>query len=190
MEDKICVDLFTDRNYTWLEQYRVKKSVSVVGAYYTITIDRSELKGLLKTARRHHIKYRWYEKRWSRASNYRSAFFKYYEPPYRCRYCNKKVTESRMVVDHVIPVAQVKKSAFARWLLTVRGIDTVNDPRNLAPSCRLCNLEKGDKMGVWTIRGIFGESKLSWIFCYAALALFIPLLVFLIYSLGVFSTIS
>lgn len=189
MEDKICVDLFTDRKYPWMTDYQIRKVSSIHGTYQTATIDKSEKKTLLKLARRHHIKYRWYEKRWARASNYRSIFFKYYEPPYTCRYCGRKLSEKQLIVDHVIPVAQVKKSAFARRLLTIRGIETVNDPRNLVAACPRCNLEKSDKMGLWVIRGVFGESKIFKIFCYTALASFVPLVVYLIYTLGAFSAI-
>ena len=68
-----------------------------------------------------------------------------------------------LVVDHLVPVAKTKKSTLARNLLYVRGIDNVNDWRNLAPSCYRCNSRKSDKMGLWYIRGILGRYELYWV---------------------------
>ena len=68
-----------------------------------------------------------------------------------------------MEVDHLIPVAKVKKSGFVRFLLRMHGIQNVNDKRNLVASCHRCNERKRDKMGVWYIRGRLGKYRIYWL---------------------------
>ena len=166
MGEKICVDLYSDALQLWMEKYNPQKVTGTKGIYYTTVIDSCQKKELLKEAHRHRIKYRWYERKWSRSSNYRDIFFKHHKPPYRCRYCNRKLTVSQMVIDHIVPISQVKKSARARRFLTLRGIQNINDPKNLAPSCSQCNSRKSDKMSLWIIRGVLGEYKLFWALSY------------------------
>lgn len=160
VENKICIDLFTDRVLPWMKSYPFKKVDGPRGLYYTIEVSPQQKKDVLKRVARSHIRCRWYEKRWARSSGYRESFFRENPPPYRCRYCGRKLSKDRLVVDHVVPVAQAKKSKVARYLLTRRGIQNVNDTRNLAPSCFKCNRRKSDKLGIWYIRGRFGGSRL------------------------------
>lgn len=155
----VCVDLFTDRLYPWMEEYHCKKASSRNGSYYTIEVEPEQQTAILKKARRYGIRYRIYDKCWSRASNYRDEFFKYNSPPYYCRYCGKELSIRQVVVDHVVPVAQTKKSWFARYLLMGRDIWNVNDIRNLVPCCWECNHLKGDKLGLWYIRGRLGSYR-------------------------------
>ncbi len=103
---------------------------------------------------------------WERSYNYRDVFFQSYDPPYRCRYCNRKLAKKYLTVDHIVPVAGTRKSFLARWILKSRGIKTVNDPRNLCASCRRCNASKGAKMGLWLIRGWLGQYRAYWITLY------------------------
>jgi hypothetical protein len=56
-----------------------------------------------------------------------------------------------MQVDHVIAVNRVKKN----WLYRLCVPHGINDLDNLVCSCRKCNLRKGDKGGLWAIRGHF-----------------------------------
>lgn len=160
MENQICVDLYTEKTYFWMTQYPLKKVTGAKWCYFTIMTDEKNLKDILKYASKYHIKYDYYGKQWSRSSNYRDVFFTYYKPPYRCRYCNKKLTPNQVVVDHIIPISKVKKSKKARKKLTLWGIKDVNDPRNLAPACKSCNKAKSNKMGLWCIRGFLGQYKI------------------------------
>lgn len=183
VDEQVCVDLFTDRLYPWMKKYNVQKVNGKHKDYFTVTVDADEKNKVVKMAKRCKIGFRWYEKRWARSSNYRDEFFKHNQPPYRCRYCHKKLTNKTLVVDHIVPIAQVKKSTWARALLTSRGIQTVNDVRNLAPSCRTCNLRKGEKMGLWTLRGIFGQYTWFWFIYYSAVAGLLLIAVYAMYRL-------
>jgi hypothetical protein len=86
-----------------------------------------------------------------------------------------------MVIDHIVPIAQVKKNTNARMLLYLQGISEVNDVRNLAPSCKKCNNKKDQKLGIWFIRGIFGKYKIYWIILNIIKILLFVILIFLFY---------
>lgn len=155
MKNRICVDLYTDYPRAWM--VGAKKTENQYGVYYTMTIQKDQLKEILRLARVSRVRARWYEERWARSSTYRNDFFREASPPYYCRYCHRLLSKKYMVIDHIVPVGQTKKSSYARSLLTIRGIQDVNDIRNLAPSCSKCNRRKSDKMGVWVLRGWFGD---------------------------------
>lgn len=180
MKNQICIDLYTEKTYYWMTQYPLKKQTGIKWSYYTITTDKKNVGEITKNALKSHIKFNCYEKQWSRSSNYRVEFFKCYSPPFRCRYCNRKLTPDKVVVDHIVPVSKAKKSQNARHKLTIHGIKDVNDPKNLAPSCESCNKRKGNKMGLWYIRGILGKYKAYWVACYLILA---ALVLMAVYSL-------
>jgi hypothetical protein len=169
MDDKYCVDIFTTKKYDWMNDYVIKTKTNPNGQYYTIIVDKSNKKTLLKKISKLHLKYRCYEERWERSSDYRKEFFKNNKPPYRCRYCNRFLKQEYMVIDHIVPIAQVKKNTNARMLLYLQGISEVNDVRNLAPSC------------IWFIRGIFGKYKIYWIILNIIKILLFVILIFLFY---------
>ena len=100
---------------------------------------------------------------YERASNYRQTFFQRTKGPYRCRYCNKKLSKDKVFVDHIIPVAKTQKTVRAKMMLAMRRCGSVNDIRNLAPACKECNSKKSDKMGIWIIRGWLGKYTTYWI---------------------------
>lgn len=105
-------------------------------------------------------------KNYIRSNNYRTEFFKKNKGPYRCVYCNKKLTKKQMEIDHLIPVSKSAHSMILRVSLKIFGIKNINDTKNLVPSCRRCNRRKGAKIGLWTIRGFLGRFKLYWILLY------------------------
>lgn len=146
-----------------MKKYNIKSKPGPYGSYFTIEANAKERKDIERKAKRCGIKYRVYDKKWDRSSDYRSEFFKHNSEPFRCRYCNKKLKKNEVVVDHIIPVGKVKKNSFARTLLYIQGISTVNDYRNLAPACNKCNKKKSDQMGFWIIRGFLGKYRLYWI---------------------------
>ena len=93
-----------------------------------------------------------------RRAGYRERFFReqkgvFGSGIYLCAYCGRPMLSSKTYVDHIIPVQKAGSSAFYGRLLKLRGIKNVNDVRNLAPSCRKCNLHKGSNGGIWVIRG-------------------------------------
>lgn len=162
-EEQYCIDMFTTTYCKWMDDYNIKTKTGLNGQYLSMVVTNNEKKKVIKKISKSKIKYRCYEKRWERSSDYRKEFFEYYQPPYKCRYCNKLLNKNYMVIDHIVPIAQVKKSTNARMKLYMRGISEVNDVRNLAPSCKKCNDRKGMKLGVWYWKGILGQYKWYWI---------------------------
>lgn len=124
------------------------------------TEQRKEVETKLKKIR---VSQQWYKKEWKRSSNYRQIFFENNQGPYRCRYCNRRLKKEYLQVDHLVPVDKVEKTEIAKLLLKLRGIEDVNNIRNLVPSCGKCNRAKGNNMGWWYLRGIFGQYKWYWV---------------------------
>lgn len=151
---------------TYPKQYQLntvkkicRKKTQKENCYSYIDKPKKEIKKLQKAG----IKYTCYRVEYERANNYRQTFFQRTKGPYRCRYCNKKLSKDKVFVDHIVPVAKTQKSRTARMMLAMRRCGSVNDIRNLAPSCKDCNSKKSDKMGLWIIRGWFGKYKAYWI---------------------------
>ena len=111
------------------------------------------------------------ERSFRRSSDYRDRFLEAHPGPWRCRYCHRRLREpGEMTVDHIVPVDAVdpfgsypewKRAAARRAMgrLSMRG---VNDLANLAPSCRRCNSSKGNRAGLWTVRGLLGAKRWYW----------------------------
>ena len=161
--EEYCIDMFTTTYRKWMNDYDIKTKNGPNGEYLSIIVAKNEKEKLIKKIIKSNIKYRCYEKRWERSSDYRKEFFEHYQPPYRCRYCNKALTRSEVFIDHIVPIGQVKKNSSARMKLYARGISEVNDIRNLVPSCKSCNERKGMKLGLWYWKGILGKYKWYWV---------------------------
>lgn len=131
-------------------------------------LSSSEVGAFKAAARADGFKLVAWEEAYERSTTYRKAFLAANPGPWRCRYCNRRIDRAeRMTVDHIVPVAAVKdpfapRRALARWVLGKEGAATVNDGRNLAASCARCNSRKGQKMGLWTIRGWLGSRGWYW----------------------------
>lgn len=92
--------------------------------------------------------------KYERDDSYRERFVAAHPPKngkYRCVYCGRKIKKDDMQVDHIIAVNRVKKN----WLYKICVPNGVNDISNLVPSCARCNNRKGDKGGLWALRGKF-----------------------------------
>lgn len=189
MVEKLCIDVYTDRMHGWMGKYGFRRKEGRGAAFYTVTGDPDTIKEIRNKAGRQHIRCCCYGAQWARSNDYRKVFFSYYPPPYRCRYCNRKLKEQELVVDHIMPVGRVKKSSRARLMLKIRGIRNVNDPRNLAPSCSACNRRKSDKIGLWYLRGILGKYKIYWIVLYILLVLAVLFVVYSLYHTGFFGEV-
>ncbi len=176
------VDIYTNRIKWWMKKYNPKEVNGPYGIYYRVKTDHKTSKKICRKAAFRKIKVRAYNKRWSRSTDYRKKFFDYYKPPYRCRYCNKKLNEEKLTVDHIIPVYQVKVNQKARNLLYLFGVSDVNDVRNLAPACFKCNKAKDKKMGLWIIKGYLGKYKWFWTVRKIVIILFLILAGYLIFS--------
>ena len=163
MGKKYCVDIYTDRTLKWFRDYESSQRQSQYGRYKTLTVDSSrEAEKIIRKAKHLGIRTRAYSRDFDRENDCRKRFLQVNKPPYRCRYCGKIITEREIEVDHLIPVARAKKSAAVRRKLKKSGMDSVNDIKNLVPACRRCNRRKGDKMGIWYIKGKLGASDRYW----------------------------
>lgn len=101
----------------------------------------------------------------SRSNNYRAIFFRTHPKPengYRCLYCNKRIPDHKIEVDHIFPVRRAK-TKYGQRFLKRHGINSVNDSRNLAAACHKCNRKKGSKGGMWLLRAMLGKYKWYWI---------------------------
>lgn len=157
-----CIDVYVKKLKWWMKKYDFKEINGKYSTYFTVKVNKTDKKKIIRKLNWRKIKYKCYEDRWSRNSSYRKNFLKVYKGPYKCRYCNKTITEENMVVDHIISVYQAKNNKHARLLLELRGITNVNDLRNLVASCRKCNEEKSEKMGIWIIKAYLGKYNWYW----------------------------
>ena len=171
-------DIYIQNNSKRKAKQKLEEMGAVSHANGCWTIETENKDAVTRMFRRYRLKYMWYKKEWSRSGNYRDTFFQTYDPPYRCRYCHRKLQKQNIEVDHLVPVARAKKSAYARILLRIQGIRNVNDERNLVASCHRCNARKSDKMGLWYIKGRLGKYKAYWVVHYI---LIIILLIAVIY---------
>lgn len=58
MKNRICVDLYTDYPRAWM--VGAKKTENQYGVYYTMTIQKDQLKEILRLARVSRVRARWY----------------------------------------------------------------------------------------------------------------------------------
>ncbi len=124
--------------------------------------NKTEIRYLVQFCRRRLMRYTLTDDSMERSSNYRRHFFMEHHGVfgtgiYLCAYCGKPLTKRHVCVDHIIPVHLAGSSPKYRRMLAVRGINNVNDTRNLAPSCERCNTKKSDKAGLWIMRGYIGR---------------------------------
>lgn len=180
MGNKFILELYTEKQTEWMEEYAFQQKKNRQGLYYLIETDEKQKKHILSKARKSHIRSRCYGKEWARSSRCRERFFRENPGSYRCRYCNRRLEKDQVVVDHIIPVNKVKISNKARNMLRRSGMTSINDIRNLAPSCVWCNSRKADKMGFWYLRGRWGKYKVYWALVYVFLLI---AMVFACYSL-------
>lgn len=92
--------------------------------------------------------------KYKRDETYRTRYIAAHPPnhgKYRCVYCGRRIPKEKMQVDHVIAVNRVKKN----WLYRLCVPNGINELDNLVCSCAKCNKRKGDKGGLWAIRGHF-----------------------------------
>lgn len=102
----------------------------------------------------------------TRSSNYRKKFFETQKPDfgnrYFCAYCGKLLPQSKIQIDHLVPVDRASNSLFLQKRLRLMGTSDINDISNLLPSCAHCNNHKRSRMGFWIVRGRIGQYKYLW----------------------------
>lgn len=106
-----------------------------------------------------------------RSANYRYEFFKNNKPKifnrYICVYCGRLMTVKQTTVDHFYPIGAASKSLSLQKRLKRRGLENINDVKNLVPACERCNKRKSAKMGWWLVAGRLGQITWLWWFRYA-----------------------
>lgn len=137
------------------------------GYYYGNFTKLSEIKRIEAFCRKKHLKYYLDNSYGKRSSNYRSVFFSNASPAifnrYFCAYCGKLLNASFITVDHLYPISKASKSVSVQSILRLFGIYSINSPKNLVGACERCNKKKGQKTGLWFIRGLIGRSNVLWI---------------------------
>ena len=162
-EESIVFYIYENRLPGRFKRYPCKEKKTVNNyTYFHVTVPVSDRKKLERFLKRRNLSYKCYERNWERSSGYRERYFASIKPPYRCRYCNRKLKKENATVDHIVPVALVKNSEKARKRLLNKGITNVNDPDNLCISCFECNQRKGERLGIWYYRAQWGRNPAYW----------------------------
>ena len=101
-----------------------------------------------------------------RSEDYREVFKQHY-PPVRslrygkvhyCAYCGRPLKKESYQVDHIYPVALINSNIKLQNKLIRKGYISVNDYRNLTPSCSKCNQKKGAKLSwLYVVKGKIGQ---------------------------------
>lgn len=106
-----------------------------------------------------------------RRADYRRRFFSGHKPDlgkkYICVYCGRRLKKDSVTVDHLYPVGCVSRDVKLQKKLERQGIRNINDPKNLVASCQSCNARKGNRMGLWILRGKLGRHLWLWWIRYA-----------------------
>lgn len=156
---RYIVNVYSKRK-KYIRKYHPTKLKKGNSHYFRIYFEsEKEAKPLIRKLERKRIRYKSYSEEYSRNTNYRNMFFRQTEGPYRCRYCNKKLTEDEITIDHIVPVKQAKTNKTAQKILKQYHIDNVNQLENLAPCCKDCNEAKGSQLGDWVKKGFLGFWK-------------------------------
>ena len=130
-----------------------------------------------------HLKFKISNSLGNRSGDYRRIFFIYNKPQimgkyYICAYCGRLRTKDRITVDHIYPIGKASKSLKYQERLRRRGIDNINEPRNLVGACKKCNGKKGAKGGLWILRAKIGKYKYLWYIRWLIRAVIIGLLIY------------
>jgi len=156
------VEVFVESCPSWLNRYDPISKLGKYGVYYTVTGSYKLCAEVRRACEARRVRCRMFDMCWERSDDYRQKFLNQFPPTkteFRCAYCGKYLTRKTLVVDHLVPVNQVKKSQKARKLLLRDGITNVNDLRNLVASCETCNKIKSDQLGSWYTRGKLGRDE-------------------------------
>ncbi len=163
MEQIWKAEIYIQKNSRWFAKHRLKKLGARQHANGCWTIEAEDRTYIARVCDRYRLKYNWYRKEWTRSANYRELFFRHNAPPYRCRYCHRRLKARKVEVDHLVPVAKARSSRLVQIGLRLQGIRNVNDVRNLVPSCHRCNSRKRDQTGIWYLRGVLGSFRIYWV---------------------------
>lgn len=152
---------------------RVKRKLRRFGLYWTGEdtfvgdIEKSEYKKLARFCNSKRLVFYINNEYGTRGTHYRADFFNHNPPVikdrYFCAYCGRLIRKRRITVDHLYPIGAVNKNLSLQKKLKRRGIENINNIKNLVASCNYCNQKKGTKMGKWIWRGRIGRYPIVWV---------------------------
>lgn len=156
---RFIVDVFSKKK-RYIRRYHPNKLKKGNSHFFRIYFeDEKSARYLIRKLERKNIRYKSYHEEYARNTNYRNMFFRQTQGPYRCRYCNRRLSDDEVIVDHIIPVKQAINNKKAQRMLRKHGIENVNEITNLVASCSDCNELKGTQLGEWTKKGFLGFWK-------------------------------
>ena len=162
MSKNYNVDIITPRRFPFKRFPDFKQQSK--NKYTARNLTKDEARKYKHKARLRGFKVYVYDKKWDR-NKYRKEFLKKYPEIIQCVYCGRKFPKHSITVDHIIPVAQAKKSRIARYLVSRLGYESINDHRNLTVACFKCNDRKKTSINpIWTIKAFLGKYPSYWIF--------------------------
>ena len=153
---RYIVNVYTKRK-RYIRRYHPHKLKKGNSHYFKIYFENeAKAKPLIRKLERKGIRYKSYNEEYGRSNNCRNLFLRQTQGPYRCRYCNRKLQDEEVCVDHIVPVAQAMNNRKAQRILKRHHIENVNQIENLVASCEQCNELKGTQLGTWTRKGFQG----------------------------------
>ena len=179
---------FTKAENIKISRYRLQKTDKYT---FSGNLSQSEYNSLCSYCAQNKINIEIINRFGTRGNGYRRNFFMAYKPVignyYVCAYCGKLVHKDRLTIDHLYPVGRVKRSAVLQKKLMKLGYESVNDVRNLVPSCDRCNYKKAARMGIWIIKGKIGRHPFVWLVRHI-IRICILWYIFLIFFTGTYKT--
>jgi len=156
------------RSYTQeSEEYLKRKGLRYDGIEYHGFVSKGRLKKLQAFADEHGLTFRIDNELGRRRTDYRRRYFSSHTPDignmYICVYCGKWMRREKTTVDHLYPIGRVSRDLALQKKLSGKGIQNINDSKNLVAACNSCNNRKKDAMGLWILKGKLGRHK--WLWC-------------------------
>ena len=155
------------RSYTpESEKYLKRKGLRYDGIEYHGFVSKGRLKKMQAFAAEQGLTFRIDNELGRRRADYRRRYFSSHTPDigkrYICVYCGKWMIRENTTVDHLYPVGRVSRDLALQKKLSGKGIQNINDPKNLVAACKSCNDRKKDAMGSWILKGKLGRHKWLW----------------------------
>lgn len=184
----ISADFITKKQQKYLKKHGFEwDGLNFVGYFE----NEKEILKIKYYCQEHKLKFKINNSLGTRSTDYRRIFFKYNEPQlfgkyYICAYCGKWLKKEKLTVDHLYPVGKASKSLKYQQKLSRRGVKNINEPGNLLPACKNCNMRKSAKTGLWIFRGKIGRYKTLWIIRWILRLIIIALVVWFLWNSTVF----
>lgn len=156
------LNIYTQEPKKWLQKYDLKEKTYKDTKYFQLKGEYNELESVKRRLISNKIRFKMFEERYQKSYDYRKVFLENNPGPYRCRYCNRWLKTEYMQVDHIIPASKVQKDNNLQIWLWLNKCESVNDLKNLVPSCNRCNQLKGRKIGLWPLRAYLGQFETYW----------------------------